>query len=697
MKINKTYPPFYGGISEQDDILILDNQVKDSINFIPSLVDGMTKRQGLVDVANLDGTLYANNCFHHYVRGINNDTYMFTLVSAFNVRVYKITRATGAVTTVATITNGYFGSDASKLKALTVQDTTFIINTSFTVGQDVKAMGSQLYEYVAYYWLKRSSNDETNPYTYACYINGSTFSASNKDSTAAATTIANAINAHFGSSINAEAKGSVIKIKAINYSINSFSTWDSWGNQASKGWMGNVRRITDLPDMMPAFSDGTVPYVRIGQASESGGITYYVKWNGSSWEECVDPLDTRGLININTPYKVGISEAGVLTVSEQLQLYAPKVGDTTTNPNPSFVGHSLQDILFFKNRLGFVSNDNVILSETGNYDNFYATSVLDILETDTIDVAIAGNTASKIYYAIPFQRGLYLFTADSQFELIGDGGNFSPTTVSIVPVSSYSMDVNVRPVASGTSLYFIANSGTTNQLREFVINNDTLVASGIDLTLSVPNLLPAIDMISVSSVNNLVVLNGKSGNTLYVYKFSEDGKERIQSAWTKFSFSPIKDILYHYIDDDNLYIVSTNLTSTKSVLSKMGVSTTKITTTNAYKDVYLSTLNTIEASLKLPRWIPKVGSIKNIANKLLVKTVTGSSEGDPYIEIYHNKYKTTSTQTYGTSGRLKDKKASILAPSTDIEITIKHTDNTYCTVNSLVFEGLYKISSREMA
>lgn len=764
MKINKVLPPFYGGISEQGDVLILDNQVRDMENFIPSLVSGAVKRPGISDVANLVGTQYASNCFHHYERGITENKYMFVLSATNTLQVYRVTPL-GVATLINTISNSYFGSTASVLRALTVQDTTFIVNTSLTVAQTITSALDSNYDKVGYYWLKRSSNDSTNPYTYAIYINGITYQASDKSSDVAALSLATAINTGVGKlsktgvigegnthtlqlpiagctiatptvsgckqyssysisgniltitttdvatpagstyfinvtytlpvqAFTAEAKGSVIKISGT---IPSFSTWDSWGNQASKGWMGTVRRITDLPDMMPTFSSGSTPYVKVGQASESGGIPYYVKWNGSSWEECKSPTDTRGTISTNTPFKIVIDDnTGTVVSSSQLSLYAPKVGDTDTNPNPSFVGKALQDILFFKNRLGFCSQDNVILSETGNYDNFYATSILDILETDPIDVAIAGNTASKIYYAIPFQRGLYLFTQDAQFELIGDGGNFTPTTVSIVPVSNYVMDVAVKPVTSGTSLYFIASSGNNvNQLREFVINNDTLVANGIDLTLSTPSLLPKIKQIAVSTLNSMVLLSAVNSNYLYCYKFAEDGKERLQSAWTKLKY-PVGAIHYHFITDDELFLVTTNTSNNRSVLSKcsLNIDVDSVTVT---QDTYLAVVNQIEASIKLPRWIPKVGNIKNTANKLIVKSLTGLSVGSPYVKLYNNKYNTTHIQNYtGSTNRLQDKRASILIPSTDVEIWLMHNTNEYCSINSVVLDGLYKITSKEL-
>ena len=43
------------------------------------------------------------------------------------------------------------------------------------------------------------------------------------------------------------------------------------------------------------------------------------------------------------------------------------VGDDTTNAHPSFVGHKIQEAFFHNNRLGFLSNDNVSMSQAAKY------------------------------------------------------------------------------------------------------------------------------------------------------------------------------------------------------------------------------------------------------------------------------------------------------------------------------------------
>ena len=42
------------------------------------------------------------------------------------------------------------------------------------------------------------------------------------------------------------------------------------------------------------------------------------------------------------------------------------VGDEDSAPNPSFVGLKLNDLFFFKNRLGFLAEDKIVMSASGS-------------------------------------------------------------------------------------------------------------------------------------------------------------------------------------------------------------------------------------------------------------------------------------------------------------------------------------------
>ena len=64
-------------------------------------------------------------------------------------------------------------------------------------------------------------------------------------------------------------------------------------------------------------------------------------------------------------------------------------GDELSSPHPEFIGQKISDIFFFRNRLGFLSGDNVFMSRAGGFFDFHPETVTTVLDTDPIDVAVS--------------------------------------------------------------------------------------------------------------------------------------------------------------------------------------------------------------------------------------------------------------------------------------------------------------------
>jgi hypothetical protein len=110
---------------------------------------------------------------------------------------------------------------------------------------------------------------------------------------------------------------------------------------------------------------------------------------------------------------------------------ARQAGDDFTNPFPSFTDRTINDVFFFKNRLGFVTDNAVIFSEADEYFNFFRTTTQQLLDSAPIDVGLSHTKVAILQHAIPFQEKLMLFSKQSQFVLRG-ADVLSPKTVHIL-------------------------------------------------------------------------------------------------------------------------------------------------------------------------------------------------------------------------------------------------------------------------
>ena len=801
-------------MSQQKPELVLDSQCKAMTNCVPDLVQGLTKRPPAVFQQVRDFGTYPDlanaSMFHTYDRGEDSEEYIMVATgnSATPIRVYHKDGTEMNLTYAAPYASSIKAYLAQNgLRALTVQDRTWIYSTIATVGVDYSATTplNSNYDREAFMWLKRGSGDRYNPYNYAVYLDGMTYAvnplkAANsqinppvgaEDTNVAALDLANKINGvtnlyargsvaldpnqnlthsfYVGTGLTglfysvsvpddspqgsynyeydvvagstsyntttgmysialnnnsqsttasdglfdswiavtvdikvnynrnpaftAEQEGSLLRITRTDGADFTYSSWDSWGDQASEGWQGSVNKITDLPSDMP-FAN---VYVEITGSANNEFTNYFVKWNGSSWEECLDPKADRGKLT-NMPIKMDRTGLvnGVATFTLDLVDWSlPRVGNLDNNPDPSFVGRGIHDMFFYKNRLGFASEDSVVLSETASYTNFYVTTALDIVDTDMVDITISTNQASKIYFAKPFNNSLYIFTKYAQYQLIAEGV-FGPSTVSLSNTTNYPMATNVEPVVVNDSLFFISTTANRQQLREY-INTDTLNVKGVDLNISTPTYLqkPIKSLVADGVLGYVLCCTDES--TIYLYNFKEDGQKRIQSAWNTWELLnglAVQDNSYEYRELGSTLLVVCKTTADyryhRLQLDYDTANGRKDTSSNGST----STDYAYQSSILLPDYYPQLGTVRTPKNKMLIKKVIIEGEGSFDATLYRKDYDTTYTKS--NTGSLADLDLHVSSKVGNVDITIKDASENDFVISSIVVEGLFSTTSREM-
>lgn len=683
-KVNRVYSSFYNGVSEQVPELMLETNCKEMTNCIPNIVYGLKKRPPLKHYNSLT---YRENShmFHSYDRGEDDEEYVMVATGDYNEPIEVYNRNGDKLTVLVDVDSAALIKDYLSngvLKGLTIQDRTWIYNKNkiVTLNKTTTTPLKADYRKEAYYWLNRSSNDSNFKYRYAVYLNRVTYSVVGHMSDTAATELSNEINNSID--FNAQAIGSIIKITKKDGGDFTFSCWDSWGSQASTGWKGEIAKITDLPKDH-TFDD---TYVQITGNDGKGFSNYYVKWNGTSWEECLDPEANRGILD-NMPLALDRTGIGEFTL-KALDWIPPKVGNEENNPDPTFIDSTISDVFFYKNRLGIASSDSVVLSETANYYNFYIKTVIDVMDNDPIDVSIASNKASKIYYVKPFNNSLYIFTKDSQFELVSDGF-LSPKTISIDIATNYPMAVNVEPQVINSSLYFISTTGGKQQLREY-IKTDKLVVEGVDLNVGTPNYLKEpITSLQVNGVLGYVICTTTSG-LLYVYNYKETGKERVQSAWSKWQLLEgynINNYEYTILDADIVvcYKYEGNYNFARIPLDTLE--------TDGKYDMLGTTIVPYKASIKLPDLYPKLQTIGTPKDKMMLKKVTIEGKGNFDAYVYRKDYNKTYVKQH-TDPMTQDLDIHIASKVGNVDITISDETEHDFVISSIIVEGLFTPTSK---
>ena len=213
-------------------------------------------------------------------------------------------------------------------------------------------------------------------------------------------------------------------------------------------------------------------------------------------------------------------------------------GDDDTNPFPSFVGNTVNDIFFHRNRLGFLSDENVIFSEASGFYNFFRTTVRALLDSAPIDVAVSNDSVSILKAAIPYSEQLLLFSDLAQFNLTS-GALLTPTEVAVNVATNYEADLSVRPVSAGNSVFFANDKGSSVGIREYFVAGQTELNVADDVTGNIPTYIKGniTNMVTSSNEDTLLITTDDDPKTVFVYRWYVTNNEKAQSSWSKWTFT----------------------------------------------------------------------------------------------------------------------------------------------------------------
>ena len=314
---------------------------------------------------------------------------------------------------------------------------------------------------------------------------------------------------------------------------------------------------------------------KIKRISESKKVSKLVRLFDN--DEIVPITNPLGITFVFEPVKSVTDTRTVATVStayERIGWRARLAGDDDLNPFPSFVGGAITDIFFHKNRLGFLNDENVIFSESGNYYNFFPLTVITAVDSNPIDVTVSNDKVSLLKHAVPFSETLLFFSELQQFKL-SEQEILSPATVSIDVTTQFETDARAKPVSVGRYVFFSFQRGEFSGVREYFVDNRKEVNDAVEVTAHVPQYIPGkiTNLVSSSNEQILVCQSSDEPQNLYIYKYYWQASDKIQSSWSVWKFGNdilnctfIGSTLQILINrDDGVYLENINLSTDSSI------------------------------------------------------------------------------------------------------------------------------------
>lgn len=580
--VNGSIPSLINGISQQPDSLRLPTQAREQVNALSSLIDGLGKRPPTTHVTQLSALTYVKP----YVHFINRDEAEHYVVLFYPTSILVVDRE-GKSYPVEAEPDALSYLDQSypyrSMKALTISDTTFVLNKRYSTGLTHAKVLPRDPEAVV--WV-RSGNYKCN-YTVQIESTQATIQTDETDvATIATSDIASRLTARLttvlGTNWTVTRRDNAIWIKPNNGADFKISVTDDNGGKNMSCIKDEVASFSDLPSVAP--NEFTV---KVRGSPQEQSDDFWVQFSAFKqdtfgpglWAECIAP-NARYEIDASTmPHQLVRKQDtdGSITGTVNaiyFEFSAVRWGYRLCGggeiPSPSFLGKRINDIFLHRNRLGFLAQSQVVMSQSGNVFNFWRQTATALLDDDPIDISVAHQRAVNFSHAKNFNDELILFSDHTQFTLKG-GEILSPKTVSVTVVSEYASHIDCVPVNAESMIYFPFDNGSFTCLREYYVDGQTQKKEAKTVTEHCPRYITGSSLrMTVSPTDDLLFLTTDANrNRLWVYKWFWNGNEKVQSSWSMWEFSEDQTVLAAGFLGDTLYIISTQPDGT--FLDSMGL------------------------------------------------------------------------------------------------------------------------------
>ena len=575
--VSRAIPTLLRGVSQASDSSKQSDHADIQDNADSNPVVGLVKRSGIQHITNLSTSTLGNVHIQTINRDVNEQ--YVAIFSNGNVKVYELDGTEKTVNKPDGTTYLNTSNPRNEIKTVTIADFTFVVNTSVTTAMDTTLSAGNITQAVIF--IKQVSNDTVYSVTVdGVTVTDDTTSDSSLSTAQVATDLANGLSSGL-SGFNIARNGSVIHVKKADGSNFSIDGSDTQGNTQLQVVKNSVQRFTDLPTVSP---NGYV--VEVKGDENTNFDNYYVKFvtnNGGTfeegqWEETIE-AGIPFKFNYSTMPHVLIRQADgnfrfarvdgdTYTVSGQ-SFELPKWGERTAGDeesalDPSFIGRNINNVFFFRNRLGFLADDNVILSNVSEFFNFFPDTVLTVVDSHPIDVAASHTKVAILKHAVTMGEQLILFSEQTQFVLSSSADNLTPTTANVLVATEFESSDDAAPVGSGSSIYFLTKKGTFAGIREYITQTDVTLKDAANITIHVPRLIPSnIFKLAVSNNQDILVCLGTDNpNKLFINRWLFGGQgQKVLNSWFTFTINAnrrIKNIdfigtdLFLVIEEDNV-------------------------------------------------------------------------------------------------------------------------------------------------
>lgn len=573
------------GVSQQPDKNRYPGQCTASNNFRPDVVKGLSTRPGTQFTGTFPGASQNTaSKWHHYKR--NDEEYFIEIQPDGTMQAWS-PDGTAHTITVEDSAGDYLAclDPSTTLKAVTIGDYTFFINTETTVEAGTAVSDSLPAVAVVYVQYMDYSQQQQ------VWVDGSLVawhsscagSTTNHNKSVVPSTVAAHLaegmtgvsggGSYYGDwggtditdNYTIEQNGNCVYVTRIDGSDFDIYVNDDVNNANAIALYKQIEQVTLLPNKAPV---GFKIEVNPPGGETSSAANYWLEAtsvDGSSgntltWNETIEPEVVLGYNLATMPHvlvRESVSSSGVASFTlRQGEWEDREVGNDDSNPLPTFVDDQIKTMGLMQNRLYVTAGESVIMSRSSHFFNFFRATAQESLDTDPIDVYADSKQINHLMSSTGFDGDLVFFSESAQFLIPGDTALTADNAV-LRKTTNFETNLDVDPVASGDSIFFAINYGQYTGIREYFTDSVTDTKHARPITDHIKEYIPGSPeiMIASTNLNLLLIKTSDSDNVLYAYDWLWQGTDKAQSAWGKWTYQDGDKILHLAFVDDTLRMI----------------------------------------------------------------------------------------------------------------------------------------------
>lgn len=354
--------------------------------------------------------------------------------------------------------------------------------------------------------------------------------------------------------------------------IVSVSFTDGGDGTSVKSIWREVTRVEDLPYGAP---DGKVVKVR----PNSGDDAFYMKasvTNGglgkAVWTEAAQTIVYPQFMFLMATVSAGTlvvaaspSELNSLTGMSVPNFTPRGAGDVNTAPMPNFLGKEITYLGNFQDRLVVVSGSVINMSRTGDYFNFFRTSVLTVKDDDPVEVYALGADDDIIRHSVFFDKSIVLFGERQQYTIDGRVP-ITPGTTTVIQSSAHEDATDAEPVSRGELVFFAKRREDLTKINQVEIGDVQDTSRVTEVSLQLYDYIGGrpVQLLAVTNPDMLLVRSTADYNSIVTFRYLDRGAERLLDSWSRWEYpaalGPVigmtsyedQIILFHYYTNPKL-------------------------------------------------------------------------------------------------------------------------------------------------